>query len=154
MVRIWCSVTALALVVGCGGPELVCPAPTLPNPSPTYVDTLEGLVVVPARANLRSGSPAELTSFRDLSAQLQAACEESPPGAACDLANLRGQLTALPAPDHPTLFTDIDGSLDASLASAHTDYAPADRDCDGQSEAVCDARAITGGFARAICEVP
>ncbi len=144
---------ALPLAGACGGPELSCPAPALPSPTPTYVATVGGLVVVPARANLRDASPAEMQSFVDLTASRQAACGQNPPGGDCELGSLRAALVALPAPDHPSLFTDIDGSLDAALASAHTDFAPADRDCDGQAEPVCDARAIVGAFARAACEL-
>jgi len=143
-----------ALLLGCGGSaELSCPTPGLPNPSPTYVQTLEGLVVVPARANLRSASEAESASFVDFVAELQAQCGEAPPASECEMGRLRAALVALPAPDHPALFTDIDGSLAAAQMSAHGDYAAADRDCDGQAEAVCDARAITGAFARAACEL-
>ncbi|MCA9611004.1 MAG: hypothetical protein KC619_35665 [Myxococcales bacterium] len=145
--------TSLLLLAACGGPELRCPAPALPSPDPTYVATVEGLVVVPARANLRSASEAELQAFVDLTAARQEACGQSPPGGDCELTSLRAALVALPAPDHPSVFTDIDGSLDAALNSAHGDFAAADRDCDGQAEAVCDARAITGAFARAACEL-
>ncbi len=141
------------LLLGCGGPELSCPAPALPSPTPAYVATVEGLVVVPARASLRSASAAELEAFADLTAARQEACAATPPGGACALASVRAALVALPAPDHPALFTDIDGSLDAALASAHADFAPADRDCAGQAEDVCDARGVVGAFARAACEV-
>ncbi len=155
MQEVLTSVFACALLLlGCGGPaELACPTPGLPNPSPTYVETLEGLVLVPARANLRSASEAETDSFRAFAAELQERCGETPPASACEMGPLRAALVALPAPDHPALFTDIDGSLDAARASAQGDYASADRDCDGQAEDVCDARAISGAFARAACEL-
>lgn len=147
------SIFALGLLAACGGPELSCPEPALPSPTPTYVDTLESLVLVPARANLRDASTAEVDSFASLTAQTQAACGESPPGGACDLGTLRTALVALPAPDHPGVFTGIEASLDAAIASAQSAFAPADRDCAGQTEAACDARAITGAFARAVCGV-
>ena len=141
------------LLGSCGTPAIVCPAPALPSPSPTYVETVDSLVVTPARAHLREASAAESESFEALAAQLQVACGESPPGSACELTQLRSELAGLPAPDHPTLFTDIEGSLDAALTSAHGAFAPPDRDCNGQGEPVCDARAITGGLVRAACEL-
>lgn len=142
------------LLGSCGGPAAVsCPQPGLPSPSPTYVATIESLVVTPARAHLRDASEVEADSFTGFVAELQEACAQAPPGGDCELTHLRSELTSLPAPGHPTLFTDIDGSLDAALANAHGSFVPADRDCDGQSEPVCDARAVTGAFARAACEL-
>jgi len=147
-------VFAGAVLLGCGGsPELSCPAPGLPNPNPSYTDTLEGLVLVPTRANLRSASADESAAFRDLAAQLQAECADSPPASECEMAHLRAALVALPAPDHPALFTDIDGALPAARASASGDYPPAERDCDGQAADVCDARAVADAFVRASCEL-
>lgn len=146
------ALTVLALA-SCGGPELSCPNAGLPDPNPTYTQSLSSLVVVPTRAPLRDASEAELESFAGLAAELQAACEASPPASECELTSLRARLRALPAPEHPDLFTGIDDSLDAAITSSHTDYAPADRDCDGQPEAVCDARGVTMAFVRAACEL-
>ncbi len=153
--RVRSALALLALLAAaCGGPSLSCPSgPTLPDPDPAYTDRLASLVVVPSRARLRSASEAELEAFTGLATELQVACEASPPGPACAMPDLRARLTALPAPDHPALFTDIDGALDASIAHAHGEVATGDRDCDGQTEAVCDARAVAKAFARAACEL-
>lgn len=124
----------------------------MPSPDPSYVQTLEGLTVVPTRAAMRSASGEESASFESLTAELQASCAASPVEPACELASLRARLRALPAPAHPDLFTGIDDALDPSLDRAHTDF-PSDRDCDGQVEAVCDARVITTAFARALCDL-
>lgn len=156
----WSMATVVfALLLGCGhgsggaAPGVTCPAPGLPNPNASFLDTVEALVVVPARASLRDASEEELGTYRDFVMELQGVCGAVPPGPTCEVSSLRAGLTALPAPDHPSVFTDIDGSFEAALASAHGDYLPADRACDGQAEEVCDARGITGGLARAICEL-
>ena len=144
---------SLGVFLGCGGgPELACPEGRLPSPDPSYVQTLEGLSVVPTRAALRSASDEELASFEDLAARLQASCEATPIAPECEIASLRARLRSLPAPAHPDLFTGIDDALDPSLDRAHADF-PTDRDCDGQAEAVCDARVITTTFARARCDL-
>lgn len=151
------TLTCLALLAlisfGCGGPSVSCPEPGLPDPDPSYTDSIASLVVVPARAELREASAAEKASFADLVATYQAACDASPPTSECAMTPLRAALVALPAPDHPALFTDTDRSLDAALTRAHDDFAPADRDCDGQPEETCDARGVTRAFARASCEL-
>lgn len=162
--RSLCTVTlAVAVALGCGGsgaggggttaPTLTCPAAGLPDVNPSYSETVEGLVVVPARAHLRSAAEDEMSVFRDFVLELQLACGESPTGAACDLGALRAELTALTTPDHSGVFSDIDGSFDAALASAHADYPAPDRDCDGEVDAVCDARGIASALVRAVCEL-
>ncbi|RLB51902.1 MAG: hypothetical protein DRJ42_15965 [Deltaproteobacteria bacterium] len=157
------STVALAFALACGGssgggggttaPSLTCPAAGLPDVSPSYSETVEGLVVVPARANLRSATEGEMSVFRDFVLELQLACGESPAGAACELGALRSELTALTTADHSGLFTDIDASFDAALTSAHGDYPAPDRDCDDEAEGVCDGRAIAAALVRAVCEL-
>ncbi|MEC7519257.1 MAG: hypothetical protein VYE22_05290 [Myxococcota bacterium] len=143
--------TVALLLAGCGGPALACPEPGLPSPDPTYTDTVASLVVVPTRGSLRDASAAERESFRAFVVAHQQACDASPPTGDCTMTHLRAALVALPAPDHPAVFTDIDGALDAALDRARGDFAPADRDCDGQPEETCDARGVTRAFARAAC---
>ncbi|MBX3271540.1 MAG: hypothetical protein KF729_14840 [Sandaracinaceae bacterium] len=150
---LWPSLVASSLLCGCGGPELACPSPALPSATPGYAATLTGLVVVPTRAELRAASARERETFEDFAARLQEACAPSPPRSECALASARARLVALPAPDHPALFTSVDGALDAALAYAHDEVAVPDRDCEGLSESACDARAITRAFARAACEL-